>query len=171
MRIFSVLAAATASSFLNTNAGSKVYICATAKNVDLAQSEFEGLTWVQVKAIGNFGETGTSTNVLSYDTWDTEVTQKAKGISNAGDPVIEVARLPLDPGQIILRNAAKQPLSYAIKIERNDKATEGGTGTILYNRGIVTGPKRPNGRNEDFDLEMFTLGLNQIEIVVDPDDA
>ena len=32
-------------------------------------------------------------------------------------------------------------------------------------RGLVTGPKRPNGRNEDFNLEVYTLGLTQYEII------
>lgn len=32
----------------------------------------------------------------------------------------------------------------------------------------MSGPTRPNGQNEDFDLEVFTLGLVQEEIVVNP---
>lgn len=33
----------------------------------------------------------------------------------------------------------------------------------------MSGPIRPNGRNEDFILARFTLGLMQREIVVDPE--
>lgn len=154
--------------FANTNAGSVLYVCATPQANDLARADFEALTWVQVKAIGNMGETGTKTNVLNYDTWDTTVIQKSKGLHDAGSPTVNVARIPSDPGQIIMRAAAKQNFNYAFKVVRNDPAIIGGTPTILYNRGIVTGPTRPNGKNEDFDLEVFTIGLNQEEVVVDP---
>jgi hypothetical protein len=50
-------------------------------------------------------------------------------------------------------------------LDRGDAFT-GGQGTKIYNRGIVTGPVRPNGANEDLDLERFTLGFIQEEIVV-----
>lgn len=158
--------------FANANAGSKLYIAsASVGDTDLAQGDYEALTWIQVKAVGSHGEVGTTTNILTYDTWDTTVTQKAKGISNAGDPEIELARLPSDPGQQLLRAAALTNLNYAFKIERNDKVDSDGNPTIIYNRGLVTGPRRPMGRNEDFDLEVFTLGLQQIEIVVNPTTA
>lgn len=154
--------------FANANAGSKVYVCATAQQSDLDQPGYEALTWVLIGALGNHGEAGSTTNILNYPTWDTTVLQKAKGITDAGSPEIEVARIPTDPGQTILRNAANTNLNYAFKMVRNDPAVEGGVGTVLYNRGLVTGPRRPFGRNEDFDLEIFTLALNQKEIVVNP---
>lgn len=164
-------AVAFAAAHFNTNAGSKLYICATPQAVDLSQAAFEGLTWVQIKGVGSLGETGSQTNILTYDTWDTTVVQKAKGMTNAGDPEIELARDDTDPGQDLLRAAAATNYNYAFKTERNDKKTDAGTPTVIYNRGLVTGPRRPNGRNEDFDLEIFSLGLNQKEVVVDPSGA
>lgn len=157
--------------FANSNAGSKLYVSSTfVSDNDMAQADFEALTWVEVKNIGNIGETGTKTNMLSYDVWSTTTTQKAKGLSDAGSPTIEVARKYDDAGQIILRTAGAitNTKNYAFKIVRNDAITDGGTGTILYNRGLVSGPARPNGKNEDFDLEVFTLGLQQSEVVVAP---
>lgn len=154
--------------FANSNAGSILYFCVTPQNSDLAQADYEALTWVQIKSLGNMGETGSKTNVLSYDTWDTTVIQKAKGLTDAGSPTLEFARIPTDPGQIALRAAAKTNQNYAFKVIRNDPATVGGVGTIIYNRGLVMGPTRPGGKNEDFDLEVFTLGLNQQEVVVNP---
>lgn len=158
--------------FVNSNAGSKLYVCATPQNEDLAQVDFEALTWVEVKGMGSHGEGGSSTNTLSYDTWDLWVIQKAKGLTDAGSPDIEVARLPFDPGQIIMRTAARaQGMNYAFKMVRNDPLVTGNDPTIIYNRGIVMGPKRPFGRNEDFDLEVFTIGFNQLEVIVDPQTA
>lgn len=153
----------------NTNAFSKFYVCATPQNNNLTEDDYNGLEWVLVSGLGNLGETGKSTNVLTYNTWETEVADKAKGITDAGSPTLEVARDPNDPGQEILRQAGAvgNNNKYAFKIQRADGPV-GGVGTIQYNRGIVTGPTRPNGQNEDFDLEVFTLGLVQEEIVVPP---
>lgn len=158
--------------FVGTNAGGQVWVCATPQNQPLDRAGYEALAWVQVGGIGEVGEMGTSTNILTYDTWDTDVVDKGIGMSNAGDPTIEVARNPVDAGQIILRNIpASQTLKgqkFAFKIVKNDPAVVGGTGTTFYTRGLVVGPARPMGRNEDFDLEVFTLGLVQREVVVDP---
>ena len=151
-----------------TNKGRKFYVCATPKPDDLSQAEYEALTWVQVGHVGKIGESGTSENVLSYDELDTSVTQKQKGISNAGDPDIEVSRKPTDAGQIIMRASALTKYFYATKVLNNDKPSSDYTDSIFYNRGLIMGPKRPNGGVEDFDLEIFTLGLTQREIVVDP---
>ena len=153
----------------NTNAFSKFYVCATPQNNNLTEDDYNGLEWVLVSGLGNLGETGKSTNVLTYNTWETEVADKAKGITDAGSPTVEVARDPNDKGQEILRKAGAvgNNNKYAFKIQRADGPV-GGTGTIQYNRGIVVGQTRPNGQNEDFDLEVFTLGLVQEEIVVNP---
>lgn len=153
----------------NTNAASRIFVCAEPQNKDLTEDDYNGLDWVPISGIGNLGETGKSTNVLNYDTWDTTVSQKGKGTTDAGSPTLEVARIPDDAGQKILRTAGAvgNNNNYAFKILRAD-GVPGGIGTIQYNRGIVTGPTRPNGANEDFDLEVFTLGFNQEEIVVDP---
>lgn len=146
---------------MQTMSKSKVYICTTAQETDLADgTAYAALTWVQIKGIGRMTEIGVKQNVLTYDTWDKTVAQKRKGLINAGDPELEVARDPNDAGQDALRTAAATTANYAFKIARED-------GTIFYNRGIVTGPVRPQGRNEDFDVEVFTLGFNQQEIIVE----
>ena len=175
MRLASSLLAASALSaavsiapaFANTNAGKKLYISTTPQNAPLNQAAYEALVWVEITGVGSHGETGTTTNILTYDTWDTDVVQKGKGTSNAGDPDIELARNATDPGQIALRAAANTRHNYAFKIEGNDAPDDDGTPTIRYNRGLVTGPREPHGRNEDFELEIFTLALNQKQIVVE----
>lgn len=164
-------AVANLAAFVNTNSGAALYICATPQPNDLNQAGFEGLTWVRIGAVGNVGETGNKTNMLTYDTWDTDVVQKAKGMTDAGSPTIECARNPTDAGQIILRAAAATNLNYAFKKVGNDNVAVGTQPTIRYNRGLVSGPTEPNGRNEDFDLEVFTLGLQQRQITVDPTSA
>ena len=153
----------------NTQKDVLLYISTTAQPDDLQDYQFEALVWTKISQVGMLGESGSSTNILSYDTLDTDVTQKAKGITNAGDPQIEVARVYNDAGQIALRAAALTNFNYAFKQVRNDAPEENWTDTVIYNRGLVTGPTRPNGRNEDFDLEIFTLALQQREVVVNPE--
>lgn len=161
---------ALVSAFANTNAFCKIYVSSVAvSSTDMTQVDYEALTWVEVKGVGSRGETGKSTNLLNYNTWGDRVIQKAKGMTDAGGGDLECARIATDPGQIILREAAAgdNNNNYAFKEQRSDGPV-GGVGTIFYNRGLVVGPKRPGGRNEDFDLEVFTLGFQQEEIVVNP---
>jgi len=160
-----------ATPFADTNSGRKFYVCATVQPTDLIASAFAALTWVEVKGVGNLGETGNNQNILTYDEWATDVVQKGKGNTDAGSPELECRRIPTDPGQILMRSLALLPGNYAFKTEANNAPEPGGTGTIKYNRGIVTGPRNPNGRGEDFELDIFTLGLNQRQITVEPTEA
>lgn len=161
----------------NTNQGRKFYIACTVADgpipapqpADLNLAGYEALFWTEVADVGSIGQTGTDTNVVSYDTLNTDVTLKQKGISNAGDPDVETARNPTDNGQKAMRAAAATKYFYAFKIEDADAPSALYSNTVYYNRGIVTGPFRPNGRNEDFILETFRLGLIQKELVVDPE--
>lgn len=145
----------------NSLAGAVLAICSTAQNSDLDQTGFAALSYIDIGSVGSIGEMGTQTNILTYDTLDTTVIQKAKGMSNAGDPAIEVARDKADTGQDALRTAAASATdAYAFELTLAN-------GDIIYNRGVVSGPTRPFGRNEDFDLEVFQLGLTQSEVVVE----
>lgn len=132
---------------------------------DLNQSGFAALFWQQVKGVGSIGQTGTTDNIVSYDELDSDVLPKGKGISNAGDPQLEVARRPTDKGQIAMRAAGATKNKYSFKIVDDDSL--GVAGTTTYMRGLVGGPSKPNGRQENFNLEVFTLGLTQREIVVE----
>lgn len=149
-----------------THSQDKFYLSTTPANEDLtdhASDGFPSLTYVQVKGVGSFGEHGLNTNIVNYDTWDSIVISKAKGLTDAGSADLEMLRIPTDPGQIAMR-AAGAPTNadnYAFKIELQD-------GTTRYFRGLVAGPRHPGGRNEDFDLNVFTIGLNQPPLDIPP---
>lgn len=174
MKILAMLTGRAALGFFNTNAGRKLYICTTPQPAAPANAAaYALLTWVLVGGVGSVGETGSKTNILSYDTWDDDVVLKAKGLTDAGSPTIEVARDAEDAGQNALRAAALTNFNYAFKITGNDapNADVGSLPSIRYNYGLVSGPTQPNGRNEDFDLEVFMLGLQSRQITVAPYDA
>jgi len=154
--------------------GTKVYIAITSGTTpspqvdDLDATAFAALTWLEISGVGSIGEFGVNTNVISYDTLADTVTYKQKGITNAGDPVLEVARSRTDDGQDALRVAGvpsfREPCAF--KILYDDTDTSGGTKTVSYLRGIVVGPVTPGGRNEDFVLDNYTLGLVQLPVTV-----
>lgn len=147
------------SELVYSNAGRTISISTTVQNSDLNLAGFQGLSYTTASNVGSIGPYGISTNVISYDTLDTLVTRKAKGITNAGDPEIEAARVSDDPGQIAFSAAGAPGVfdNYAFKVTNQD-------GSVDYLRGLVMGPNRPNGRNEDFDLVVWTIGLNQVPV-------
>lgn len=142
-----------------SHAGDKLFISTTVQNSDLDEAGFEGLSYTQVKNVGSIGEYGITTNMLSYDVYDRAVSLKAKGITNAGDPQVEVARDDADAGQQAMRTSGEPTYydAHAFYVLKQD-------GSIDYLRGLVAGPVSPNGRNEDFDLHRFTLGLVQAPV-------
>lgn len=149
-----------------SNKGRKAYFCATAQTAALTQLEYEALTWVEVDCIINIGETGSSPNIISQNCWGSDVTQKQVGILDAGDPTVEVAVIPTDPGQIAMRSVANDGNYYAFKIENRLVGAQT-TPRTEYNRGLVLGPTSSNGGVEDWNNETFTLGLVQERIVVE----
>lgn len=152
----------------NSIQGSKQYISAAVATLPANAAAYAALSWTEIKQVGNMGAIGTTVNGLSYPTWGDTVVQKAKGMANAGDPTLEVMRNSTDAGQVAIRAAALTNLTYASKTERNDKLTGGGTNTIIYNWGYVAGPVRPQGGNEDFDVEVYTWMFQALETVVNP---
>lgn len=151
-----------------TKFGSKVYVCSTNQETDLSQSGYEALTWVQVGSVGKIGDFGSNSNDLTYNTLDEPVSQHQKGVADAGSPQLEVVDLGTDAGQTILRTfgIGTNHQNMAIKIERNDKITGGGTNTIFYSRGVVSGPTYVGGGTDDFELARYNLMLNQLPVRV-----
>lgn len=140
--------------------GRLVYICETPQESDLTKSQFAALTWVQISNCGMIGESGPSTQLPTFDELDTEVTQKSKGVTDAGNPTLEVSLNLSDPGQDALRAAAvDEDGTYAISWVDLD-------GVSHYSRFKIAGPTSPNGRVGDFRLQVFTLGANQLEEIV-----
>lgn len=124
-------------------------------NTDLAG--FQALDYIPVKHLGSLGEYGVATNYQAYDGFSTSVSKKSKGITDGGSPVLEFARVDDDPGQALMKaiGVAHNHKNYALRVIKQD-------GSIDYLRGLVSGPVHPGGRNEDFDLSVFTVAITQI---------
>lgn len=149
-----------------TQSSNKLYISTTPENEDLtanASTGFPSLIYTEIKGVGSLGEIGLSTNIVNYDTWASETISKGKGLTDAGNSDVEMLRIRADPGQIAMRaaGAVANKNNYAFKQVLQD-------GTTRYFRALVAGPRHPTGRNEDFDLDVYTLGLNQPPLDVPP---
>jgi hypothetical protein len=142
-----------------TYRGRIISISAETVDADQVEADFTALTFTEVGGVGKVGAYGPDTNVVNYDTLADAVQSKAKGITNAGDPEVECARSDADAGQVAMR-AAGQPTeygTYGFKVENQD-------GSIDYLCGLVMGPVNSGGGVEDFDLDVYTLGLVQLPV-------
>lgn len=152
-----------------TLAGAKVSISTAPVTLPLNAAAFAALTFTEIKSVGNLGDYGSPPNIISYNTLDTEVTSKAKGVEDAGDLSIEVARIFDDPGQIAIRAAAATKFYRAVKVEYADAPSDDWTNTIMYAAGPVTGPQLLGGGTDDFLRESYTVAFtDQRPIFVAP---
>lgn len=145
-----------------TNFGGSFAISTTPVGCDdLDLSDFESLAYEAVPNMGTHGDTGISQNVVSYSTWDRNVIQKGKGEADAQNPDIEFIDKASAGMDIMLAAAdVNNTDNYATRVTWAD-------GSVEYNRGIVTGPMRMKGGNEDFKRVQFSLGYNQQPITVE----
>lgn len=83
---------------------------------------------------------------------------KGKGVTDGGNFTIQCADSSGDAGQDLLTAAGKPDVAdnYVIKIEFPN-------GKIHYLRGPVGGPNHPGGGSEDFVVNEYTVGVNEID--------
>ncbi len=144
-----------------TNFGGTFAISTTPENDDLTLSEFTGLVYTIIPNLVTCDPTGVTQNVVTDPTWDRPVVCKGKGEANAGDPNLEFQDAPSAGMDLMIAAAAfDNTNSFAFKFVWADASEE-------YDRGLVTGPQRTKGGNEDFKHVIFTLGLNQPPEIVE----
>ncbi len=155
----------------STFAGGRLYIGTTASidfsTKQLAQTDFEADTYVEIKEISNVGEFGGAASVLTFPVVSDDFVKKSKGTRNAGDPAIVVGRLANDPGQKAVRAAEETKFYYNFKLELEDAVDEDHTNTIMYFRALVAGKPNQFGGVEDFVTETYTLGIYPGPLVLD----
>lgn len=149
--------------------GGKLFISSADVSADLDQAGYEALTWVEITGKVSFPEMGISANMVSRDLIEDDITDFQKGFATAGQSDFEVAPDHSDLGQVELleAGAAAYRFKRGFKIEHNDKLTSGGTNTIRYSRGLVSGPRLNGGSGEDFDTETYSVAFTQEPIIVE----
>lgn len=148
--------------------GTKVSISTTSVDKDAILAVVAALTYSEIGSVGNLGDYGVSPNNVSYNTLGRALTVKSKGVQDGGDAQIEVAYIFDDVGQLQLRTAAATKFNWCLKIEYEDAPGEDWSNTIVYLKGIISGPLKLGGGPDDFHREQFTMGVNALPITVNP---
>ncbi|MBL3684548.1 hypothetical protein F2981_16730 [Sinorhizobium meliloti] len=109
-------------------------------------------------------------NIINYNTLDTEVMSKAKGVEDAGDLAIEVARIFDDPGQIAILRCCGNQVQLRDQGRIRRAPTPSWSNTIMYAAG--PGFRSPASRAaalDDFIRESYTVAFtDQRPIFVAP---
>ena len=106
-------------------------------------------------------------NVSNVELNDGRV-RKAKGIRDAGNLALTVARDPSDAGQDALIAAEGTSSKYAFKVTYPDRLTAGGADGIDYFRALVMSKRNNVGSADNVIRRSFQLGIDSAIISVDP---
>lgn len=98
-----------------TSAGTTLHISATAPATYNATG-FAALTWTEIGEITDLGEFGRQYNLVTHNPLNDRRTVKRKGSYNDGTINAQMARVPADAGQAILKTAVDSDDSYSIKV-------------------------------------------------------
>lgn len=149
------------------NIGAKVYIACESdgvtpdpQNVNLDESAFNALNWVQIPNVGNFGQTGVNQNMTGYESWDNPLTVQQKGSATGEQPELRFLDEPSD-GATAVKTAAAVTNSnnYALRVLY-------ASGDEEFNRGVIGSLRRTKGANQDFREIVVTCALNQEPVPV-----
>lgn len=140
-----------------TNKGAVLRISTTPVTTALDQAGFDALSYTDIGKVVTRPSFGSTANIISIETLDTEIVEKQKGIESGNDSEIVVRADDADAGQIALRAAAAAQNVYALQFEFNNSL--GTNGTTLSGLFIIGGSGSPGGGNEDFDTENYSAAM------------
>ena len=129
------------------------------------QTGYDGITnWEKVKGLVSIGAVGNSTSTVEIPDLESGRTIIKKGTVQGTDTAITVRKIPGDPGQQKMIEAAKPTnlSEYSIRIEEPD-------GTIEYASGVIHSRQRrarEGGSYAGFD---FTFVPNNESVFTDPE--
>ena len=115
---------------INSSAGTKLYICATANPTATDSSTYAALTWVEVNEVETIPEFGDAASAITYTSLSDSRVRKLKGAYDAGSLSVTMAHDPSDAGQTDCATAALTPYSYAFKVVAADAANASATDSV-----------------------------------------
>lgn len=153
---------------ITTATGAKIFIGpAVLPNVD-TEAEYSSLTWTEVGLVESLGEFGDQSSTVNFASLNDGRNRKAKGIRDAGDMALTVARDATDPGQQALIAAEGTSNKFAFKVVYPDRLTPTGTDGIDYFRALVMSKRGNVGSADNVIRRAFTLGIDSSIVSVDP---
>lgn len=135
-------------------AGCKFFIGDTAiedKDEDFVASDFDAVTWTEVKGWVTMGASGDAATLVTSDQIGNSRTKKAKGTRNAGsmENVFDVVKD--DPGQLALIATERTNDNYPFRLVYNDAPETGVAPTpseSLFIGLVMTQSKAGGGAND-----------------------
>jgi len=154
---------------IHKNAGSKLFISATALNPDVVNAMADGAAieffeaiddWVEVEEVEDFGEIGDSSEAITFTAVGNRRVRKLKGPRDAGTQTVVVGRDPLDDGQEALIAAEAVDFNYPLKIELADARGPTYSNSVLYYGGLVMTKPTNLGNVSNVVRRNFQVGIN-----------
>lgn len=143
---------------------SKLYIgpIATADTV----SEFEALTWAEIKEVEDIGELGDTFADVPFTALGSGRTVHHKGSVDGGTFTVTVGITPADAGQVAILAASKSRArgDYAFKVTLDDAGS--GDPTTYYFLGKVMSNKGTVGAADAVAKRTYTVAVNSDVIEV-----
>lgn len=121
--------------------------------VDLAESDFSGVSWVQIKEVESLGSVGETATEIDFTAVGDARQRRVKGSRSSGTMEIVCGLDYADAGQLAALVAEKTEDDYAFKVVFDD-APSGGTPSERYFAAIV------GGVSEQFDTVNNVMKLN-----------
>ncbi len=152
---------------VSTTSGARLYIGPAVNAEDVDEMEhadaltyYEGLSWVEVKKVENFGDHGDSSEVATFAAVTDRRQKKFKTIRDAGTMAIVVGRDAGDTGQQAMAAAEGDDYDYAFKIVYKDAEDPTKSDSIDYFAAQVMSKSVQMGGVSDVTKRTFNLGIN-----------
>lgn len=153
---------------ITTATGAKIFVGPSVLPSVDTEAEYSALTWTEVGLVESLGEFGDQSNTVNFASLNDGRNRKAKGIRDAGDLALTVARDPSDPGQDALIAAEATSNKFAFKVVYPDRLTPTGTDGVDYFRALVMSKRSNVGSADNVIRRAFTLGIDSSIVSVDP---
>lgn len=111
--------------------GAKIHICETAQSSEPTLTEYQALTWVEIKEVETLGTFGDTAEEIAFTALGDARKRRLKGARDAGSLDMTMGADYSDAGQVALIAAEKTIHDYAFKVVFND-APQGGTPSERY---------------------------------------
>jgi hypothetical protein len=141
---------------VRSSAGSTLKISASIP-ANHTESGFSALTFTNISELTNIGSVGEETELITHSPIASRGVVKVKGQKNLGSIELEMAYIPTDAGQLLLRSAQGSDNDYSFEMTLQD-------GTKVYFLGKVMSAKINVGGVND-----ITTMNSMIERTYSPD--
>ncbi|MEQ8482720.1 MAG: hypothetical protein RID98_03785 [Roseitalea porphyridii] len=153
-------------------AGSKLYIGGVLadKSSDFVESDFDSITWAEIKSLESLGTLGDQANEVTIDIIGEERTKRFKGTRNA-PPMEVVCGLDYsDAGQQAVIAAEKEIHDYAFRVVFDDAPSGGTPSERMFIAKVASASEAYDTANSVMKLNV-SLWVNSNVVRIDADDG